>query len=180
MYVVRGRVITFPNALSLSRILLTPVFLYLCAYHHDQAALIIFFIASMTDWADGYFARLTACTSEVGKILDPIADKILLMAAYAGFYALGRLPLWLVVLVLARDGLIILLGTLALLRQWSLKLDVHYISKINTMFQMLLIGGVILLGQESLIVEGLIFITAVTTVASGFSYGRHFQRWYTS
>ena len=171
---------TFPNFLSLIRILLSPVFLYLSFRNANQLALIVFFIAAMTDWADGFFARLMGTTSTLGKLLDPIADKVLLMTAYLGFYFLGKIPFWLMALVLCRDIAIMLLGLLALLRQWSLKLDVHFISKINTLFQMLLIGVLIIFDADNFFAGLLIMITACTTVLSGFSYARHFQRWYTA
>ena len=169
-----------PNVLSFLRIFLSPIFLYYCFIHEYTVALVLFFIAGMTDWADGFTARFFGVESDFGKLLDPVADKVLLIVAYIGFYFLGKLPLWIVCLVIGRDVLILLCALITLLKKWPYKLDVQFISKINTAFQMLLIGGIILLGEGHWLIIEILYLTGLTTIISGFSYARHFQKWYTS
>jgi len=97
---------TLANLLTFLRILLTPLFIYFLFGRHtyfEIFALIIFIIASVTDAYDGYFARKQATVSDLGKFLDPLADKILMSAAFISFVFLKFVPLWMVVLIIARD-----------------------------------------------------------------------------
>ena len=97
---------TLANLLTFLRILLTPLFIYFLFGKHtyfEIFALIIFIIASVTDAYDGYFARKQATVSDLGKFLDPLADKILMSAAFISFVFLKFVPLWMVILIIARD-----------------------------------------------------------------------------
>jgi len=100
------RIFTIANLLSILRILLTPLFIYFLftqQVHFELLALAIFIIASVTDAYDGYFARKYAAVSEIGQFLDPLADKILMSAAFISFVVMGLIPLWMVILVILRD-----------------------------------------------------------------------------
>lgn len=98
-----------PNILTFLRILVVPVFVYLLVEPtpgEKVAATIIFVVASFTDWLDGYLARLYKAESPVGKLLDPLADKILVMAALVMLAAVpseARVPAWMVVVLLGRE-----------------------------------------------------------------------------
>ena len=99
-----------PNALSLLRLLLAiPISI---ALWHNQTALAVSLgvLAMLTDYLDGYFARKYNQISEMGKILDPLADKVMVISLFIILTLMGRIPLWLTIMVFARDILIMLGG----------------------------------------------------------------------
>jgi len=101
--------LTLPNQLTLLRILLTPVFAYLLLSEsplNRQLSLLLFIIAALTDWYDGWFARKFGDTSRWGKFLDPLADKILSSVALLVYVRLGLVDGWMVWIVIVRDFLI--------------------------------------------------------------------------
>ncbi len=93
-----------PNILSLARLAAVPFFVAVLARGHDLVALAIFAAAAVTDGLDGLFARLLNQRTPLGAVLDPIADKLLTLSALATLVLAGRLPWWLLGLVVARDG----------------------------------------------------------------------------
>lgn len=106
-----------PTQLTLLRVILTPVFLLL--FFHDSLTLkfisfVVFIIASLTDWYDGYFAKKLGKVSQFGKFFDPLADKILVSSAFIAFYYQGYVKLWIVVVIVVRDFLITGLRSYAL------------------------------------------------------------------
>jgi CDP-diacylglycerol--glycerol-3-phosphate 3-phosphatidyltransferase len=103
---VEGRIINLPNFLSFLRILLIPWFLYFFHTGRITIAIIIMIAALLTDWFDGRAARWTNDVSEMGKILDPLADKLCLASVAIYFFWIGQLPLWFVVFAVVRDVLI--------------------------------------------------------------------------
>ncbi len=110
---------TLPNQLTLLRILLTPVFVLLLFVHNGPAriaSLIVFVLASLTDWYDGFTARKFGYVSSFGKFLDPLADKILVSSAFICFNVLGYLPTWMVLVVVIRDFIITLLRSYSILK----------------------------------------------------------------
>lgn len=100
------RIFTLSNFLSILRVLLIPPFIYFFSHGEKLTAFILVLIAISTDWFDGRIARWTHTVSEMGKILDPLADK--LSAALLGIYFayLGELPVWFVVFLFLRDAII--------------------------------------------------------------------------
>jgi CDP-diacylglycerol--glycerol-3-phosphate 3-phosphatidyltransferase len=95
-----------PNVLTISRIILTPVFAYLFLQDHTadkRWAAIIYFIASLTDWLDGFLARRMNYTTRFGQFMDPVADKILVSTALAIFSYLNYIYFWLVFIIIFRD-----------------------------------------------------------------------------
>ena len=104
-------VCTFPNLLSLCRILIIPILVYLLTFPDRYSSLLaaaLFLVASVTDYFDGYLARRNKSVSELGKILDPLADKLMVASALIMLAAIDRpnepsVPAWLVVVVLARE-----------------------------------------------------------------------------
>ena len=126
------RIATFPNLLSLIRILLIPVFVALLLHHGTEGAgLVLLGAVVATDWIDGYIARHTGQVSNLGKILDPVADRLALTAALVAIVARDAFPLWAALLVIARDGLILLAGVVLLLR-YRIRLDVRWVGKAAT------------------------------------------------
>jgi CDP-diacylglycerol--glycerol-3-phosphate 3-phosphatidyltransferase len=94
---------TTASKITLARVALIPVFMVLLLLHQNIAALIVFIVASATDFVDGYIARHYNQVSDFGKFLDPLADKLLVLAAMLIFVQWGRMPAWAVMLVLTRE-----------------------------------------------------------------------------
>jgi len=104
-----NKIFTIANVITTFRILLTPLFIYFLFTQHTYFkifALLIFIIASVTDAYDGYIARKYSTVSNLGKFLDPLADKILMSAAFISFVVLNLIPLWMVIFVILRDFII--------------------------------------------------------------------------
>ena len=100
---------SIPNSLTVFRIILTPVFVLLLFSESSfwkQIALLVYVVAALTDWYDGWVARRYGVASQWGKFLDPLADKILAAAALFSFVALRLVPAWMVWIVVVRDFLI--------------------------------------------------------------------------
>ncbi len=98
-----------PNQLTILRIILTPIFLVLFLTNDPllkQISLIVFIIAALTDWYDGWLARKFNYITNWGKFWDPLADKILTSAGFLGFVFLKIIPLWMVIIIIIRDFLI--------------------------------------------------------------------------
>ena len=103
---MEGRIFNLPNSLSFLRIFLIPWFLYYYHHGHLTIAIAIMVFAVLTDWFDGRVARWTNEVSEMGKIIDPLADKLCLASVAIYFLVVGQLPLWFVLFVVLRDLLI--------------------------------------------------------------------------
>jgi len=106
---VEGRIFNLPNSLSFLRIILIPWFLYYFHTGHFNTAIVIMIVAVLTDWFDGQTARWTNEVSELGKILDPLADKLCLASVAVYFLYIGALPIWFVLFAVLRD-IIIFIG----------------------------------------------------------------------
>jgi cardiolipin synthase len=125
-------ILTVPNVLSLMRIAMIPVFvLLIVGRHHDMAGLLVFAAVVSTDWVDGYIARRTGTVSELGKLLDPTADRLVIAAGLIALIARGAFPLWAAVLIFVRDAAVLVAGV-ALLARRRLRIDVRYIGKAAT------------------------------------------------
>ena len=163
-----------PNLISVLRILLVVPVVVLLLQERFTAALWLFIIAGVSDGVDGFLAKQFGWASRLGAILDPLADKLLMLACYLCLGWLGHLPVWLVAAVIARD-LIILAGSLAWVRLIGrLEIQPSIASKVNTFFQLLLVVVALLVIQPlavpSWVVNTLIAVVLVTTVVSGVGY----------
>ncbi|HEX8093898.1 CDP-alcohol phosphatidyltransferase family protein [Jatrophihabitans sp.] len=142
----RSAVLTVPNLLSFSRLLGVPLFLWLLlGPHADGWALAILMVSGITDWADGVLARKLNQMSRLGALLDPVADRLYILATLVGLVLRHVIPLWLALLLIGRD--LVLACTLPALRRRGLTgLPVHYLGKAATFnllyaFPLLLIGS---------------------------------------
>ena len=126
------RLFTVPNLLSVLRLLGVPLFLWLLlGPHADVAALVVLTLSGISDWADGVLARRLNQASRLGELLDPLADRLYILAALVGLTLRDIIPWWLAGLIVLRD--VILLATVPALRRrgyWSL--PVHYLGKAGT------------------------------------------------
>jgi cardiolipin synthase len=127
-----ARVLTIPNVISFLRIALVPVFVWLIVDRDTTAAGLGLFAGVLaTDWVDGVVARATRQVSAVGKILDPLADRIAIAAGLIALVARDAFPLWAAAPILVRDALVLLAGT-ALLFGRGARVDVRYVGKVAT------------------------------------------------
>lgn len=167
------------NNLSILRILLTPFFIWLILYYTPEkdylrfVALGIFGVAVLSDALDGLLARLLKEKTTLGTILDPIADKLLLVTAFISLSAASnlpdslRLPSWVTIIVVSRDIIIVLGAVMMFLTLGDVKIVPSALGKITTFFQMMTIMSVLLKYPHS----NYIWITAaVFTVVSGIDY----------
>ncbi|GFG75988.1 CDP-alcohol phosphatidyltransferase family protein [Mycobacterium botniense] len=143
---VRDQILTVPNALSVARLALIPVFVYvLLVPHADMWAAAILMFSGASDWADGKIARVLNQASKLGVLLDPAVDRLYMVVVPIAFGVRGIVPWAIVVALLARDGL--LAATWPLLRSRGLSaLPVTYIGKAAT-FGLMSAFPLILLGQ---------------------------------
>lgn len=128
-----------PNLITWLRILMVPPFVWLLLEERHFDALVLFFIAGFSDGLDGFLAKRYGWTSRLGGLLDPLADKLLLVSAFVTLGYLGLLPVYLVGLVLLRD-LVIVSGAIAYhFRVAPLDADPSWVSKVNTVLQIALV-----------------------------------------
>ena len=134
-------VLTFPNFLTLLRIAAIPVFLAVLAQHNYAAAFILLVCAGITDVIDGCVARVNDSSSELGAVLDPIADKLLLLSAFLVLGIAGHVPAWLVAFVIMRD-IIIVAGYISIFvvdQEW-VEIDPSGLGKLTTFVQLFTVG----------------------------------------
>ena len=137
---------SLPNQLSVLRIILSPVFLYLFLSENifsKKLSLFVFFIAVITDWYDGWHARKFGLESTFGIFIDPLADKILTSMAFIGFYILNIMPLWMVIVIVVRDIVITLLRSYKEFKGHTMKTS--FIAKTKTFAQMTYIFLIVIL-----------------------------------
>jgi cardiolipin synthase (CMP-forming) len=147
--VTSDRVLTIPNLLSFARIALVPVFLWLLLVPRetwsDLLALLILGLSAFTDWLDGYLARRWNQITRIGQLLDPVADRLYIVATVVAFVLRDIIPLWFAVLIVARD--VVLALVIPVLRHYGLgPLPVHFLGKAAT-FNLLYALPLLLLGE---------------------------------
>lgn len=127
-----GRVVTLPNVISLVRLACAPVFVWLLADDRLVAAAGLLAVLGASDWVDGWIARRFDQGSDLGKVLDPVADRILLLVAAVALLVQGSVPIVVGVLVLAREVLISV-AVLALAAAGARRIDVQWAGKAGTL-----------------------------------------------
>ena len=175
-----------PNLLTLSRMglsLLLVWLLLLPGLGPKVAALLVFTAAALTDWWDGRIARRRGLISKFGVLMDPIADKVLVLCAFAAFVKLGVVAWWMVLLIIARETLITGLRMIALAKGQALPAEAS--GKVKAASQMVTISLILLfliarqkfsgswLDQAHRILHALVFLTMLLTLSSGASFLRH-------
>lgn len=162
-----------PNIISMLRILLVPLLVIFLLQDKIHYALLIFFLAGISDGVDGFLARLLHQKTTIGAFIDPLADKLLINAAFVTMGILRLMPDWLAVLVVSRD-IIILAGTLVLmLTGRTMEIKPTLDSKINTVTQLGCVCFFLafdLLGPLQAWAQPILLLTAFFTVLSGFRY----------
>jgi cardiolipin synthase (CMP-forming) len=120
-----------PNLLSLLRLALVPIFLVLIIQDYLVWALAVLAIAGISDWLDGYIARKFNQITELGKMLDPAADRLYIFASLIGLTLNGTVPAWLAILVIARDVMLLMVYPVLASRGYG-PLPVHFLGKAGT------------------------------------------------
>ncbi len=166
--------LNLPNLITLARLLSVPLTIWLIFDGRYGAAFWVFAAAGVSDALDGYIAKRFDRRTWIGALLDPAADKAMLTGVYVSLGLAGQLPLWLVGLVVLRDLLIVLGFFLIRDAATPRQLDPLYISKVNTLVQIALVGFVLArlgLDIETLPATWLLIAAATaTTLWSGLSY----------
>lgn len=166
---------TLPNLISLGRLLAVPLIVWLLLVEEWTAAFGLFVLAGLSDAVDGFIAKRFGAQSRLGRFLDPIADKTLLVSIYITLGVQGHVPTWLVILVVSRDTMII--GGALMLYIMNLRVDSAplLISKVNTALQIALaalaLAGLAFAFEGWIgLVDLMVLAVAATTVASGAAY----------
>jgi cardiolipin synthase (CMP-forming) len=125
-------VVTVPNILSFARIATIPLFCWLAANERTRIwGILLFAVVVSTDWVDGYVARRTGQVTELGRILDPVADRLAIAAGLVTFAIAGIFPFWAALLILVRDVAVVL-GGAVLLWGRNIRMEVRGVGKIAT------------------------------------------------
>lgn len=163
-----------PNLICVLRIALAVPIVWLLAQGHYALTLALFVVAALSDGLDGYLAKTFDWSSELGKVLDPLADKLLLVSVFVTLAWLGLVPVWLAAVVVARDLVIGIGAGVYKLQFGPLEGNPTAPSKLNTLVQLLfviaVVGQAALPGVPQWLVVGLGAMVLVTTVVSGVDY----------
>ncbi|MBK4347730.1 CDP-alcohol phosphatidyltransferase family protein [Lacisediminihabitans sp. G11-30] len=147
-----SRILTVPNVLSFLRLLMVPVFFVFIVVGNDLGALILLVISTITDFVDGQIARRFNQITRLGQLLDPAADRLLILAALLGLAIAQVLPWWFVIAVVSRDLLLIVLG-IVLANHGYGPLPVHHLGKFAT-FCLFSSLPILMLGEAFPAVQG--------------------------
>jgi cardiolipin synthase len=163
-----------PNLITVSRIALVPVLILLLRDKSYGLALAVFIVAGISDAVDGYLAKRLNVQSQFGAMLDPIADKLLLVSAYVMLTILGHIPFWLTLTVASRDVLIVGGYLLYTSHAGPVKMRPSILSKLNTLFQIALVCLILAKQAAGLrmpwLVNAMVYSVLVSTVLSGLHY----------
>jgi cardiolipin synthase (CMP-forming) len=168
------QLLNVPNLLTLCRLFSIPIFLALLSKHDLRLALYIFIGAAITDALDGTVARWFDCRTEIGAILDPFADKLLLLSSFITLTISGQLPGWLLSVVVIRD-IVLVFGYLMVSFYISEHVAVRpsYLGKAATCFQLAcVVGALVSLNEiDPPVWITILYLTAAITSMTGLHYG---------
>jgi len=163
--------VNFPNVLTVLRILLVPVLVVALldqTPNGDLLAAIVFAVASMTDAIDGWLARRRRSITTFGKLMDPLADKLLVIGALLTLVSLGRVAAWVAMVIIAREFAVTVLRMAA--SQQGVVTPARALGKIKTVMQVAMVFALILAGGSPTWVDALVYATVAVTVLSGADY----------
>lgn len=159
-----------PNKLTVARVIATPVFAVLYAMGYNIPAFVIFILASLTDMLDGQIARKYNLVTNFGKIMDPLADKILVYSAFCLMVGSGIVPAWMLIVILCREFVVSGMRTVA--ASEGIVIAAGMTGKIKTVLQMIAVPMLILdlpgiLGQAAYL---FLWASLIMTIVSGVEY----------
>jgi cardiolipin synthase len=169
----RLKVLNIPNTLTITRIVIIPVFITSIMYNKYLSALILFIIAALTDLLDGLFARIANQKTPLGTFLDPLADKFLLVSSFVIFSVNGWIPKWFTVIVISRDLIVVIGFFLLYMITSAIRIEPVFLGKLAIAVQLFILAYVLLtINMISLPpVHDIFFIvSAALTAISGLQY----------
>lgn len=167
-------IVNIPNLISFARICLVPFIVWYLLIDEFVTGFILFSIAGISDFIDGWLARFQNIQTVFGAYLDPIADKLLMTSIYLVLTLMGYIPWWLTVLVIIRDFLIVTMLAIARMKHKQIHMAPLLISKFNTLVQIVVVMAVLAnlafgFGAD-MAINYLFWLAAATTVISSFAY----------
>ena len=163
--------LNIPNALTMLRILAVPVVVVALVGEIDSGDLlagIVFTLAALTDGLDGYIARRKGNVTTFGTLMDPLADKLLIIAALVSLVSLDRLEAWIAMVIIAREVAVTLLRAVAV--QQGVVISASWLGKLKTTVQIAAIIALIATNPAPLAVDILVYVAVAVTVWSGADY----------
>lgn len=169
----RKNIMTWPNLLTASRLVLAPIFMLLIMQGRFLAAFIIMLIAALTDFFDGLIARKFDMQSAFGRILDPVADKVLVFCVVIALLIRFGFPLWLGIIIISRDLMLLLAGLIFMILGKHSDLKPNFLGKLSTLFQLSSLTIYVIasaLGYYAYWIGIWLYATAAITIVSGIAY----------
>jgi cardiolipin synthase len=166
-------ILNIPNTLTMTRIVLIPLFVTSVVYNRYDYALFLFVVAAFTDMFDGLIARMKSQKTLFGSFLDPMADKFLLVTSFILFSMYGKTPKWLTITIISRDLIVVTGWIILYLITHSAKVEPSLLGKTAITSQLVLICYILLdtnLPSLPHLHPYLIWVTAVFTALSGLHY----------
>jgi CDP-diacylglycerol--glycerol-3-phosphate 3-phosphatidyltransferase len=163
--------LNIPNALTLLRILAVPVIVVALldeTPNGDMLAAAVFALAALTDGLDGYIARSRGAITTFGKLMDPLADKLLVTAALVSLVSLDRLAAWVAMVIIAREFAVT--GLRAIAAERGLVIAASWLGKVKTVLQIAAVFALIAFDPSPAWVDGLVYAAVAVTVISGADY----------
>ena len=167
-----------PNKLTIARVILVPIFILFYAFQWYIPAVIVFLVASFTDYLDGHLARKYNLVSNFGKIMDPLADKVLVYAAFALLVESHLIPAWMLIVILAREFTVAGMRTVA--ASEGIVIAAAMSGKIKTVLQMIAVPlllmvpvfteGTVLYHSIRILANIFLWASLIMTVYSGIEY----------
>jgi CDP-diacylglycerol---glycerol-3-phosphate 3-phosphatidyltransferase len=163
--------LNLPNFLTLLRILAVPVVVVALldeTPNGDALAAVVFTLAAVTDGLDGYIARSRGAVTTFGKLMDPLADKLLITAALISLVSLGRLAAWVAMVIIAREFAVT--GLRAVAAERGIVISASWLGKIKTVLQIAAVFALIAFDPSPLWVDLLVYAAVAATIISGVDY----------
>jgi CDP-diacylglycerol---glycerol-3-phosphate 3-phosphatidyltransferase len=163
--------VNLPNVLTLLRILAVPVVVVALlgeTPNGDALAAAVFALAALTDGLDGYFARSRDSVTTFGKLMDPLADKLLITAALLSLVSLGRLQAWVAMVIIARE--VAVTGLRAVAAERGVVISASWLGKLKTVLQIAAVFALIAANPAPVWVDALVYLAVAVTAISGADY----------
>jgi CDP-diacylglycerol--glycerol-3-phosphate 3-phosphatidyltransferase len=163
--------LNLPNFLTLLRILAVPVIVVALlgeTENGDALAAAVFALAALTDGLDGYFARSRDSVTTFGKLMDPLADKLLITASLVSLVSLDRLQAWVAMVIIARE--IAITGLRAIAAERGVVIAASWLGKLKTVLQIAAVIALIAANPSPAWVDVLVYVAVAVTVISGADY----------
>ena len=163
--------LNIPNVLTLLRILAVPVIVVGLlgeTPNGDALAAVVFALAALSDGLDGYIARRRQDVTTFGKLMDPLADKLLIIAALVSLVSLGRLAAWVAMVIIARE--LAVTGLRAVAAEQGVVISASWLGKVKTALQVAAVFALIIWDPSPVAVDVLVYVAVAATVISGADY----------